>query len=189
MHALGSPRPCCASSRTAAPACSPRCLSPRPASLCCSTHPTTAAAAASTAQLSDIPKTITKVPTALSALSGGATQLAHELFTNDVLYAETALDMSGLPPALLPLVPLFCRSLTQVRAPAGCPLHTPAFALVICVLLLPLRLACMAALACMPLCRQPCCKPCSTRPGMLLCNASLSLRLPRADGHRQGVVH
>eukprot|EP00879_Flechtneria_rotunda_P006113 GHRR01006426.1.p1 GENE.GHRR01006426.1~~GHRR01006426.1.p1 ORF type:complete len:1001 (+),score=416.66 GHRR01006426.1:475-3477(+) len=65
-------------------------------------------------QLSDIPKTITKVPTAISQLSGGAQLLAHELFTNDVLYAEAALDMSGLPSHLLPLVPLFCRSLTQM---------------------------------------------------------------------------
>lgn len=65
-------------------------------------------------QLSDIPKNITKVPTAISDLSGGAKLLSHELFTNDVLYAEAALDMTGLPASLLPLVPLFCRSLTQV---------------------------------------------------------------------------
>eukprot|EP00775_Hariotina_reticulata_P005466 gene5466-5701_t len=65
-------------------------------------------------QLSDIPKTITKVPTALSELDGSAKLLAHELFTNDVLYAEAALDMTGLPASLLPLVPLFCRSLTQM---------------------------------------------------------------------------
>lgn len=65
-------------------------------------------------QLSDIKKTITKVPTAVSDLSGGSKLLAHELFTNDVLYAEAALDMSGMPAQLLPLVPLFCRSLTQM---------------------------------------------------------------------------
>lgn len=68
-----------------------------------------------TNQLSDIKKTITKVPTAVSDTAGGSKLLAHELFTNDVLYAEAALDMSGLPAHLLPLVPLFCRSLTQVR--------------------------------------------------------------------------
>uniref|UniRef100_A0A383WCE6 Peptidase M16C associated domain-containing protein n=1 Tax=Tetradesmus obliquus TaxID=3088 RepID=A0A383WCE6_TETOB len=65
-------------------------------------------------QLSDIPKTITKIPTATSGLAGGATLLTHELFTNDVLYAEAALDMNGLPASLLPLLPLFCRSLTQM---------------------------------------------------------------------------
>jgi Zn-dependent M16 (insulinase) family peptidase len=65
-------------------------------------------------QLSDIPKTISKVPTATSSLSGGAKLLTHELFTNDVLYAEAALDLTGLPAGLLPLLPLFCRSLTQV---------------------------------------------------------------------------
>jgi Zn-dependent M16 (insulinase) family peptidase len=66
-------------------------------------------------QLSDIPQTITKVPTATSSLAGGATLLTHELFTNDVLYAEAALDLKGLPANLLPLLPLFCRSLTQVN--------------------------------------------------------------------------
>jgi Zn-dependent M16 (insulinase) family peptidase len=65
-------------------------------------------------QLSDIKKSITKVPTAISDTAGGSKLLAHELFTNDVLYAEAALDMSGMPAHLLPLVPLFCRSLTQV---------------------------------------------------------------------------
>jgi Zn-dependent M16 (insulinase) family peptidase len=65
-------------------------------------------------QLSDIPKTISTIPTASSSLSGGATLLTHELFTNDVLYAEAALDLTGLPAGLLPLLPLFCRSLTQV---------------------------------------------------------------------------
>lgn len=67
-------------------------------------------------QLSDIPKNITKVPTSVADLSGGAKLLSHELFTNDVLYAEAALDMTGLPASLLPLVPLFCRSLTQVSS-------------------------------------------------------------------------
>jgi hypothetical protein len=66
-------------------------------------------------QLSDIKKSITKVPTVITDTAGGSKLLAHELFTNDVLYAEAALDMSGMPAHLLPLVPLFCRSLTQVR--------------------------------------------------------------------------
>lgn len=39
-------------------------------------------------QLSDIPPTITKVPTTVSATSDGATLLRHDLFTNDVLYLE-----------------------------------------------------------------------------------------------------
>eukprot|EP00877_Chromochloris_zofingiensis_P003328 jgi/Chrzof1/12997/Cz07g15220.t1 len=64
-------------------------------------------------QLSDIPRTITKIPTAISEKQG-ATLLAHDLFTNDVLYAEVALDMRTVPVELLPLVPLFCRSLTQM---------------------------------------------------------------------------
>ncbi len=35
--------------------------------------------------------------------------LRHDLFTNDVLYLEVALDLRPLPAQLLPLLPLFCR--------------------------------------------------------------------------------
>jgi Zn-dependent M16 (insulinase) family peptidase len=38
-------------------------------------------------QLSDIPSTITKVPTDVTS-SNGATILSHDLFTNNVLYLE-----------------------------------------------------------------------------------------------------
>ncbi|GFR50856.1 hypothetical protein Agub_g13138 [Astrephomene gubernaculifera] len=65
-------------------------------------------------QLSDIPSTITKVPTDVTPLSDGATLLTHDLFTNDVLYMEAAFDLRPVPSSLLPLVPLFCRSLTQM---------------------------------------------------------------------------
>jgi len=67
-----------------------------------------------TLRLADIPRTITKVPTDVTSLSGGAKLLSHDLFTNNVLYAEVALDMRGVPAHLLPLVPLFCRSLTNM---------------------------------------------------------------------------
>lgn len=43
------------------------------------------------------------------AMPGGSTILSHDLFTNDVLYLDVALDMRPLPRNLLPLVPLFCR--------------------------------------------------------------------------------
>lgn len=64
-------------------------------------------------QLADIPRTITPLPTAVTK-EGASTVLTHDLFTNDVLYLEAALDMRGVPAELLPLVPLFCRSLTQM---------------------------------------------------------------------------
>ncbi|CAG9466039.1 unnamed protein product [Pedinophyceae sp. YPF-701] len=63
--------------------------------------------------LADIPREITSVPTAVSE-ADGATLLRHDLFTNDVLYMELALDLRGVPAELLPLVPLFCRCLTQM---------------------------------------------------------------------------
>lgn len=64
--------------------------------------------------LSDIPKEISKVPTSISTSTDGITTLKHDLFTNDVLYMDIALDLTPVPMDLLPLVPLFCRSLTQM---------------------------------------------------------------------------
>ena len=61
-----------------------------------------------TLQLSDIPREVSTVPTAITE-THGVTQLTHELFTNDVLYLETAFDLRVIPADLLPLVPLFCR--------------------------------------------------------------------------------
>jgi Zn-dependent M16 (insulinase) family peptidase len=66
-----------------------------------------------TLQLSDLNTKISTVPTDVTKI-GGSTLLTHDLFTNNVLYAEVLLDMGGLPGHLLPLVPLFCRSLTQM---------------------------------------------------------------------------
>ena len=58
--------------------------------------------------LEDIPKRATTVPSEVTQVQG-VTVLQHDLFTNDVLYAEAALDMHPVPAQLLPLVPLFCR--------------------------------------------------------------------------------
>ena len=74
--------------------------------------------------LSDIPREAPDVPTAISELSvpsssapassARAELLTHELFTNDVLYLDALLPMRAIPARILPLVPLFCRSLTQM---------------------------------------------------------------------------
>lgn len=63
--------------------------------------------------LDDIPKEASTIPTAQST-ELGSTLLRHELFTNDVLYVEIGLDLQPVPAGLLPLVPLFCRSLTEM---------------------------------------------------------------------------
>lgn len=75
--------------------------------------------------LSDIPREAPDVPTAVSELSAAASSpaaraklLSHELFTNDVLYLDALLPMRAIPAKLLPLVPLFCRSLTQMGTEA-----------------------------------------------------------------------
>lgn len=61
-----------------------------------------------TLEISDIPKEASTIPSSLEE-SQGVQLLSHELFTNDVLYMEVALDMKPLPADLLPLMPLFCR--------------------------------------------------------------------------------
>ena len=60
-------------------------------------------------QLSDIPKQAAPIPTAVSTTAAGATLLTHDLFTNNVLYADVALPLTRVPARLLPLLPLFCR--------------------------------------------------------------------------------
>lgn len=70
-----------------------------------------------TLDLSDIPKESQKIPTAIREVTSGDQSvevLSHDMFTNDVVYAEFAFDMSSVPKELLYLVPLFCRSLTEM---------------------------------------------------------------------------
>ncbi|CAH8386704.1 unnamed protein product [Eruca vesicaria subsp. sativa] len=63
--------------------------------------------------LSDIPKEPTYVPTEVGDING-VKVLKHDLFTNDIVYAEVVFDMSSLKHELLPLVPLFCQSLVEM---------------------------------------------------------------------------
>lgn len=74
-------------------------------------------------QLEDIPKQAGTIPNHVSQLNG-ATLLQHDLFTNDVLYLEAALDLHPVPAHLLPLVPLFsrctcCTDIVPTSLPAG----------------------------------------------------------------------
>ena len=64
--------------------------------------------------LTDIPREASTVPTVIDNGANGVTTLAHDLFTNDVIYLDIALDLRPVPAELLPLVPLFCRALTQM---------------------------------------------------------------------------
>nr|XP_016502803.1 PREDICTED: presequence protease 1, chloroplastic/mitochondrial-like [Nicotiana tabacum] len=63
--------------------------------------------------LQDIPREPTHVPTEVGDING-VKILRHDLFTNDVLYAEVVFNMSSLKQELLPLVPLFCQSLLEM---------------------------------------------------------------------------
>ncbi|MCO5572009.1 hypothetical protein L7F22_025760 [Adiantum nelumboides] len=63
--------------------------------------------------LKDIPKEPTRVPLDVGDIRG-TTVLRHEIFTNDVLYADLAFDMSFVDSKLLPLVPLFCQSVMEM---------------------------------------------------------------------------
>ncbi|CAN0878954.1 Presequence protease 1, chloroplastic/mitochondrial [Linum grandiflorum] len=64
-------------------------------------------------RLDDIPKESTPIPIEVGEING-AKVLQHDLFTNDILYAEIAFDMRSLKQELLPLVPLFCQSLLEM---------------------------------------------------------------------------
>ena len=80
-------------------------------------------------QLSDIPKRTTSIPTA-TAEELGVQLLRHELFTNDVLYVEAALDMHSVPASLLHLMPLFCRcgaTRAQSTSPSAQSIRRRAF--------------------------------------------------------------
>nr|GMC83350.1 presequence protease 1, chloroplastic/mitochondrial-like [Ipomoea batatas] len=57
--------------------------------------------------LQDIPKKPVHVPIEVGDINGTKV-LRHDLFTNDILYAEIVFNMSLLKPELVPLVPLFC---------------------------------------------------------------------------------
>ncbi|XP_068637041.1 presequence protease 2, chloroplastic/mitochondrial-like isoform X2 [Aristolochia californica] len=63
--------------------------------------------------LKDIPKQPIYVPTDIGEINGVKT-LQHDLYTNDVLYAEAVFNMCSLKQELLPLVPLFCQSLLEM---------------------------------------------------------------------------
>ncbi|KAJ6403532.1 hypothetical protein OIU84_015444 [Salix udensis] len=63
--------------------------------------------------LRDIPKEPIHVPTEVGDING-VKVLKHDLFTNDVLYAEIVFNMRSLKQELLPLVPLFCQSLLEM---------------------------------------------------------------------------
>ncbi|WCJ17647.1 presequence protease 1 [Euphorbia peplus] len=63
--------------------------------------------------LRDIPKEPIRVPIEIGEING-VKVLQHDLFTNDVLYAEVVFNMRPVKQELLPLVPLFCQSLLEM---------------------------------------------------------------------------
>eukprot|EP00252_Welwitschia_mirabilis_P014933 TRINITY_DN33002_c0_g1_i1.p1 TRINITY_DN33002_c0_g1~~TRINITY_DN33002_c0_g1_i1.p1 ORF type:complete len:1080 (+),score=244.90 TRINITY_DN33002_c0_g1_i1:116-3355(+) len=63
--------------------------------------------------LEDIPKKPVHVPSDIGEING-VKVLRHDIFTNDILYAQVVFDMRPLKPSLLPLVPLFCQSLLEM---------------------------------------------------------------------------
>lgn len=61
----------------------------------------------------DIDPAVRVVPTAVEDW-GQAAALLHDLPTNDICYLDLALDLTTVPEALIPLVPLFGRALTEM---------------------------------------------------------------------------
>ncbi|MGC8801253.1 insulinase family protein [Chloroflexus sp.] len=75
--------------------------------------PPEALATIPTLRLSDLDRTIKRIPTDIDE-RGGVTLLRHNLFTNGIVYLDLAFDLRALPPHLLPYVPLFARALTEM---------------------------------------------------------------------------
>jgi len=67
--------------------------------------------------LADIPSKASTIPCAVEE-NNGTTFLRHDLFTNNVLYMEAAFPLNTVPASLVPLVPLFCRCLTNMGTDA-----------------------------------------------------------------------
>ncbi|MBC8161153.1 MAG: insulinase family protein, partial [Roseiflexaceae bacterium] len=67
--------------------------------------------------LPDLDKKIRTVPTEQTT-RGGVPTLYHELFTNGIVYLDLGLNLHTLPQHLLPYVPLFGRSLTEMGTQA-----------------------------------------------------------------------
>jgi len=65
-----------------------------------------------TLHLSDLPRENKAIPTEDLTL-GGTRVLLHDLKTAGIVYLDLAFDMHGLPPDLLPYLPIFSRALTQ----------------------------------------------------------------------------
>merc|ERR1712127_952968 len=63
--------------------------------------------------MDDLDKKVRNVPIAVGE-EQGVTVLRHVLPTNGIVYADFGLDMRVVPLDLLPLVPLFCRCLTEM---------------------------------------------------------------------------
>ncbi|HEU4322200.1 MAG TPA: insulinase family protein [Roseiflexaceae bacterium] len=62
---------------------------------------------------SDLDRTIKTVPTEESDVQG-TRLLYHDLFTNGIAYLDLGFDLRGLPPELLPYLPLFSRGLLEL---------------------------------------------------------------------------
>uniref|UniRef100_A0A7S0EDK3 Peptidase M16C associated domain-containing protein n=2 Tax=Hanusia phi TaxID=3032 RepID=A0A7S0EDK3_9CRYP len=63
--------------------------------------------------MDDLDKQGRNIPIAVSE-EKGVKVLRHELPTNGIVYADIGLDMRVIPVDLLPLIPLFCRCLTEM---------------------------------------------------------------------------
>jgi len=63
--------------------------------------------------MDDLDKQGRNIPIAVGE-EKGVTVLRHDLPTNGIVYADVGLDMRVVPSDLLPLIPLFCRCLTEM---------------------------------------------------------------------------
>eukprot|EP00906_Rhabdomonas_costata_P038605 RCo054532 len=65
-------------------------------------------------KVEDLDKENRHIPCTVEPLANGGSLLVHDLFTNGVVYLDVGFSLAGVPPALLPLVPLFTTGFVEM---------------------------------------------------------------------------
>jgi len=76
-----------------------------------------ALAALPSLDIQDLPREVERIEYERRSLPGDGVLLTHDLFTNAIVYIDLALDVSGVPDRLRPLLPLLAEIVTETGLP------------------------------------------------------------------------
>lgn len=65
----------------------------------------------------DLPRTVETIDCSSRAADGGVAVQSHELFANGIVYLDVGFDLGGVPRELIPHLPLYTTSVTEVGLP------------------------------------------------------------------------